>query len=102
MPGDATLGTSLLHGDCHLLEDGAQLSFPSKNMETWEAGTSGGGHSLSGRLGHWFLSEVSSWQSQVWGSLGGSSNVQNPWAVCGTKWGGWGDLFVPPEQSQQG
>lgn len=60
----------------------------------------GGGHSLSGRL--WplvpFRSEFL--QSQVWG-LRGSSNVQNPWAVCGTK-GGWGDLFVPPEQSQQG
>ena len=37
-----------------------------------------------------------------YGSLFSSSNVQNPWAVCGTKWGGWGDLFVPPEQSQQG
>jgi len=37
------------------VEDGAQLRFPSENMEAWEAGTPGGGHSLSGRLGHRFL-----------------------------------------------
>ena len=34
------------------MEDGAQLSFPSENMEPWEAGTPGGGHSISRRLGH--------------------------------------------------
>lgn len=29
---------------------------------------------------------------------------RTPGPVCGTKWGGWGDLFTPPprEQSQQG
>lgn len=35
------MGPLSSHGDCHLLEDGAQLSVPSKNMETWEAGTLG-------------------------------------------------------------
>lgn len=80
MPGDDRLGTSFLHGDCHLLEEGAQLSLPSENMEPGEAGSPGGGPSLSGRLGHHFLLEMSSWWSQIWGPLRVSSNIQTPWA----------------------